>query len=270
MQGEPEPVAAVSNRKVQGLAGPVPVRLYRPTVTGRPPAIVYFHGGGWTVGDLEVADRPCRLLANAVGAVVVSVGYRLAPEHPFPAAYEDCMALTRWVCSHADELRVDATRVAVAGDSAGGNLAAAVALTARDEHLPLAAQLLAYPVLDMNFSTGSYIANAENGMLSRLTMQWFWDQYIGRQKIGNDTRAVPLRTSKLREVAPAFIATCELDVVRDEGNQYANRLREAGVAVKWRQYDGMVHGGLWMMAAVPSAREVFDDLVSAAREFLHA
>lgn len=269
MQGEREPVASVVDRIAPGPAGPVPVRVYRPTNTGQLPAIVYFHGGGWVVGNLEVADRLCRQLANAVGAMVLSVDYRLAPEDPFPAPYEDCLAVTRWVCGHALELNIDAARVAVAGDSAGGNLAAAVALAARDEHLSLAAQLLAYPVLDANFETESYRVNAEDRVLPRSTMQWFWKQYIGQQDIGDDARAMPLRASDLRFVAPAFIATCQLDVLRDEGNQYADRLRAAGVLVKGREYDGLVHGGLWMMAAMPSAVEVFDGMVDAARDFLH-
>jgi acetyl esterase len=267
MQGEPQAVAEVVNRPVPGGDGPVAARIYRPLLDGVLPAIVYFHGGGWVIGDLEIADRTCRELANATGAVVVSLDYRLAPEHPFPAAHDDCVAATEWVHREANMLGVDPRRVAVAGDSAGGNLAAAAALTLRGR-VPLAAQLLVYPVLDADFTTPGYRRRKDDEMLPQSTMRWFWEQYSAAADARFDARAAPLRARDLRGAAPAFIASCEFDPLRDQSKRYVQRLRADRVPVTWRDYEGLMHGGLWMMAATPSARIVFDGLVTAARELL--
>lgn len=266
LQGDPVEVASVLNRTVPGPAGEIPVRVYTPAGETPLPVVVYFHGGGWVIGDLEVVDRPCRLLASAAGVVVVSVDYRLAPEHRYPAAFDDCYAATVWVAEHAAELGGDPGRLAVAGDSAGGNLAAAVALAARDRGGPtLSAQLLLYPVTDFNFDTESYRENREGYLLTKAGMIWFWGHYLGAQALDKDPYACPLRADNLAGLPPAYVASSEYDPLRDEGEAYATRLREAGVAVTARRFDGMLHGFFWTLAATPSAAGVVDDLVAALR-----
>ncbi|MDT7693685.1 MAG: acetyl esterase [Pseudonocardiales bacterium] len=269
LQGEPVEVASVLDRTVPGPAGEIPVRVYTPAGEGPLPVVVYFHGGGWVIGDLEVVDQPCRQLASAAGAIVVSVDYRLAPEHRYPAAFDDSYAATVWVGAHAAEIGGDPARLAVAGDSAGGNLAAAVALAARDRGGPeLAAQLLIYPVTDFNFGTASYQDNREGYLLTKGSMQWFWAHYLGAQDLDKDPYACPLRADSLVGLPPAYVATSEYDPLRDEGEAYARRLEEAGVAVTAKRFDGMLHGFFWMLAAVPSAAGVLDDMVGVLRKAL--
>jgi acetyl esterase len=261
LQGDPVGLPSVVNRTVPGPAGEIPVRVYTPAGAAPLPVVVYFHGGGWVIGDLEVVDRPCRLLASVSGAIVVSVDYRLAPEHRYPAAFDDCYAATTWVAEHAGELGGDPTRLAVAGDSAGGNLGAAVALAARDRGGPvLAAQLLVYPVTDFNFGTESYRENREGYLLTKASMIWFWAHYLGAQALDKDPYACPLRADDLAGLPPAYVATSEYDPLRDEGEAYARRLREAGVAVTARRFDGMLHGFFWTLAATPSAAGVLEDI----------
>jgi acetyl esterase len=267
LQGEPVEVASVQDRTVPGPAGEIPVRVYTPAGEGPFPVVVYFHGGGWVIGDLEVVDQPCRQLASAAGAIVVSVDYRLAPEHRYPAAFDDSYAATVWVGAHAAEIGGDPARLAVAGDSAGGNLAAAVALAARDRGGPeLAAQLLIYPVTDFNFGTASYQDNREGYLLTKGSMQWFWAHYLGAQDLDKDPYACPLRADSLVGLPPAYVATSEYDPLRDEGEAYARRLEEAGVAVTAKRFDGLLHGFFWMLAAVPSAAGVLDDMVGVLRK----
>jgi acetyl esterase len=267
LQGEPVEVASVLDRTVPGPAGEIPVRVYTPAGEGPLPVVVYFHGGGWVIGDLEVVDQPCRQLASAAGAIVVSVDYRLAPEHRYPAAFDDSYAATVWVGAHAAEIGGDPARLAVAGDSAGGNLAAAVALAARDRGGPeLAAQLLIYPVTDFNFGTASYQDNREGYLLTKGSMQWFWAHYLGAQDLDKDPYACPLRADSLVGLPPAYVATSEYDPLRDEGEAYARRLEEAGVAVTAKRFDGLLHGFFWMLAAVPSAAGVLDDMVGVLRK----
>ncbi|MDT7565509.1 MAG: acetyl esterase [Pseudonocardiales bacterium] len=267
LQGEPVEVASVQDRTVPGPAGEIPVRVYTPAGEGPFPVVVYFHGGGWVIGDLDVVDQPCRQLASAAGAIIVSVDYRLAPEHRYPAAFDDSYAATVWVGAHAAEIGGDPARLAVAGDSAGGNLAAAVALAARDRGGPeLAAQLLIYPVTDFNFGTASYQDNREGYVLTKGSMQWFWAHYLGAQDLDKDPYACPLRADSLVGLPPAYVATSEYDPLRDEGEAYARRLEEAGVAVTAKRFDGMLHGFFWMLAAVPSAAGVLDDMVGVLRK----
>jgi acetyl esterase len=267
LQGEPVEVASVLDRTVPGPAGEIPVRVYTPAGEGPLPVVVYFHGGGWVIGDLEVVDQPCRQLASAAGAIVVSVDYRLAPEHRYPAAFEDSYAATVWIGAHAAEIGGDPARLAVAGDSAGGNLAAAVALAARDRGGPeLAAQLLIYPVTDFNFGTASYHDNREGYLLTKGSMQWFWAHYLGAQDLDKDPYACPLRADSLVGLPAAYVATSEYDPLRDEGEAYARRLEEAGVAVTAKRFDGLLHGFFWMLAAVPSAAGVLDDMVDVLRK----
>jgi acetyl esterase len=266
LQGEPVEVASVQNRTVPGPAGEIPVRVYTPVGAGQLPVVLYFHGGGWVIGDLEVVDRPCRQLASAAGAIVVSVDYRLAPEHRYPAAFDDCYAATAWVAEHAAELGGDPAKLAVAGDSAGGNLAAAVALAARDRTGPnLGAQLLIYPVTNFNFDTESYRENREGYLLTKSSMLWFWAHYLGAQDLDKDPYASPLRADNLVDLPPAYVATSEYDPLRDEGEAYALRLGEAGVPVTAKRFDGMLHGFFWTLAATPSAANILDDMVSVLR-----
>jgi acetyl esterase len=266
LQGEPEDLAT-QDRTVTGPAGEIPIRVYTPAGDGPKPVITYFHGGGWVIGDLDVCDNPVRRIANRTGAIVVSVDYRLAPEHTYPAAFDDCYAATAWVSEHAAELGGDPARIATCGDSAGGNLAAAVAIAARDRQgPPLAAQLLIYPVTDFNFTTKSYGENGEGYLLTKGSMQWFWAHYLGAQDLGKDPFACPARADNLVGLPPTFIATAEFDPLRDEGEAYAANLRAAGVHVTAKRYDGMLHGFAWTLGATPSGAVLIDDLTAAFRD----
>ncbi len=268
LQGEPEEIAT-EDRTIPGPAGDLPVRVYTPAGDGPKPVIVYFHGGGWVIGDLDVCDNPVRRIANRTGAVVVSVDYRLAPEHVYPAAFDDSFAATAWVAEHAAELGGDPERIATCGDSAGANLAAAVAIAARDRQGPrLAAQLLIYPVTDFNFTTGSYEQNGEGYLLTKGSMQWFWAHYLGAQELGKDAFACPARADNLVGLPPAFVATAEFDPLRDEGEAYAANLRTASVDVTAKRYDGMLHGFAWTLGATPSGAVMIDDLAAAFRRAL--
>ena len=263
LQGEPEEIAT-EDRTIPGPAGEIPIRVYTPAGEGPKPVIVYFHGGGWVIGELDTVDNPLRRIANRTGAVVVSVDYRLAPEHVYPAAFDDSYAATAWVAEHAAELGGDPERIAVSGDSAGGNLAAAVAIAARDRQGPrLAAQLLIYPVTDFDFTTESYEQNGEGYLLTKGSMQWFWAHYLGAQDLGKDPYACPARADDLAGLPPAFIATAEFDPLRDEGEAYAANLRIAGVDVTAKRYDGMLHGFAWTLGATPSGAALIDDLAAA-------
>ena len=256
--GEPEDVDVVESRSVPGPAGDIPVRVYRPAAAplGDPrPILVWFHGGGWVIGDLDTADVTCRALANATGAIVVSVDYRLAPEHRFPAAVDDCVAALEWVIAHGDELGGDPSRIAVGGDSAGGNLAAVVSLAARDKGIAVRHQLLVYPVTDATFTQPSIDENGEGYLLTKESMLWFGDHYLGAQGDPKDPRLSPLHADELAGVAPATVFTAEFDPLRDEGEAYAERLREADVAVELTRFDGMVHSFFAMGVVTPVAGE---------------
>lgn len=242
-RGEPEDVHRVENRTIPGPGGDLPVRIYRPSAATGLPLIVFFHGGGWVLGNLDSHDVVCRALANGVPAVVVSVDYRLAPEAKFPAPVEDCYAATVWAAENAASLGADANRLAVAGDSAGGNLAAAVCLMARDRSgPPIRHQVLAYPVTNYDFSTPSYERNAEGFGLSRDSMRWFWEHYLPDTASGSNPYASPLQAKDVSGLPPAFVLTAEYDPLCSEGDAYAERLREAGVAVRHRCYEGLIHG----------------------------
>jgi acetyl esterase len=246
----------------------VPVRVYRPDDSGGPsPALVFFHGGGWVVGSIETHDGTTRALAARSGCIVVSVDYRVAPDHRFPAAIDDAWAATRWVSEHADELGIDPARLAVGGDSSGGNLAAAVARRARDAGLPIALQLLIYPVTDHNFDTGSYDEFSEGYSLTREGMRWYWSQYLGDAD-GSDPDASPMRAADLTGLAPAFVASAGFDPLRDEGEAYARRLEDAGVPTTLVRYDGMIHGFLRMPAIIDRAADALDDLAAVLAEKL--
>jgi acetyl esterase len=254
-QGDPEPVGRVENRSFPGPGGDVPIRIYSPAGAGPHPVLVYFHGGGWVLCNLDTHDGTCRSLCNQAGCVVVSVDYRLAPEHKFPAGLEDCYAATRWVAERAATLGVDSARIAIGGDSAGGNLTACVALVARDRGGPgLVHQLLVYPVTDATFETPSYQQNAQGYFLTRDAMEWFWNHYLRGDADATDGYAAPLRARDLAGLPPATVITAEFDPLRDEGEAYGRRLREAGVPTRIERYDGLIHGFFGMTAMVAKAK----------------
>ena len=262
-------IAKVEDRRIPGPAGEIPVRIYRPDARGLLPALVYFHGGGWVIGSIETHDGSCRELANRVGCTVVSVDYRLAPEHRHPAAAEDCFAATKWVAENAASLGVDPKRIAIGGDSAGGNLAAAVALMARDRRGPaLRFQLLIYPVTDADFTRASYRENAEGYLLTTKAMEWFWDHYLPEAAQRREPYASPLRAKELAGLPPAFVITAEYDPLRDEGEAYARRLQQAGVATKLTRYHGAIHGFFAMGLLAEVARSAVSDAVTELRRAL--
>jgi acetyl esterase len=266
MQSEKETVAEVVDRHIQGPAGAIPVRIYTPEGKGPFPLVVFFHGGGWVFGSRDSHDGTCRALTNAIPAVVVSVDYRLAPEHPFPAAADDCYAATQWAADHAASINGEARRLAVAGDSAGGNLAAVVSLMARDRGGPkLAQQVLIYPVTNASFDTVSYLENGNGYFLTRDMMMWFWNHYAASPVARSHAYASPLRANDLSGVAPAFVLTAEYDPLRDEGEAYAARLRESGVAVQLRRYDAMFHGFFGMASLFPQAKEAMGEVAGILR-----
>jgi len=245
----PPPVASVADTKVKGAAGPLSARVYRNSLA-KSPTVVFFHGGGWVAGDLETHDRQARLLAIETGAVVVSVDYRRPPETRFPGAFEDAFAAVKDIFERIDEFGKDNRRVGVAGDSAGGNLAATVAIACRDAGIGLAAQLLVYPVTDVagNFADAqenarfpSRAENAEGYFLSRAVMEWFAGHYLADVKHGTDWRVSPLRAKSLAGLAPAIVCTAWFDPLRDEGKAYADALAAAGVATRYYQGAGLIH-----------------------------
>ena len=267
--GEGEPVAHVADREIPGPAGPVPTRLYRPEAGGPLPLLVYFHGGGWVLGGLASHDVVCRSLANAAGCAVLAIDYRLAPEHTFPAAVDDCYAAAAWAVGHAASLGADPARVAIGGDSAGGNLTAVVAQLARDRGgPPLRFQLLVYPATDANTDTPSYHENATGYFLELEGMRWFYDHYLPAGTDRTDPRVSPMRTADLRGLPPALVITAEFDPLRDEGDAYAARLREAGVPVTLTRYHGMIHGFFGMGPLLDQGKRAVSEAAAALRTAL--
>lgn len=265
--GPGEPVTDVQNRTIPGPAGEIPVRIYRPEGEGPFPVLVFFHGGGWVICSLDTHDGTCRQLANRAGCVVVSVDYRLAPEHTFPAAPDDCYAATVWAVEHAAELGGDPARVAIGGDSAGGNLTAVVAQMARDRGAPpLVFQLLVYPVTDRDFETPSMQENAEGYLLGREDMRWFWGHYLADDADARNPYAAPLQADDLAGLPPALVITAEYDPLRDEGEAYGKRLQEAGVPTTVSRYDGMFHGFFGMTEMLDRAKDAVDEATVALRQ----
>ena len=252
------PVGSTEERTVPGAEGDLRARVYRPEGAGPFPTVAFFHGGGWVIGDLDTHDNMVRTVCRGARAVVVAVDYRLAPEHPFPAAAEDAVAAARWVAQHLDELGGD-ERLAVAGDSAGGNLAAVVAQQLRDEGTPLVGQFLIYPAVDAEGEYASRVENATGYFLEKDTMDWFYGHYRGAWADAVDARLSPLHGADLSGLPPAVVVTAEYDPLRDEGEAYGRALEAAGVPAEVRRYDGMIHGFFDMGTVSPAARAAIDE-----------
>jgi len=264
----PAAVARVAERDIAGPGGALKLRIYTPPGAGRFPLMLFFHGSGFVLCSLDTHDGMCRNLCAGIGCVVVSVDYRLAPEHKFPAGLEDCLAATRWAAAHAGELGADPARIMVAGDSAGGNMAAVTALRIRDEGGPrLCGQLLLYPVTDYHTpGTPSYAENAEGYGLTRDTMEWFWRHYLGDAAEAAHPHAAPLRAADLSRLPPALVMSAEYDPLRDEAERYGERLRTAGVTVKITRRPGVNHGFLFWVGLVDKAGEAMAETCAWARQ----
>ena len=256
--GPVEAIYEITHRFIPGPTADLPIRIYRPTSKSNSPAIVYFHGGGWVLNFLDIYDASLARLANQSGATIISVNYQKAPEHPFPTPFDDCYATLEWVIAHADELQIDPTRIGVAGDSAGANLASGVALKARDNKITLAFQVLIYPCNGRDFETASYINNASGYGLSTQAMQWFWSQYLQREADHHNPYAVPMIADTFSALAPAIIITAQYDPLLSDGEQYAELLQRDGVSIFYKEFAGMIHGFFTNMAVTPAAREAID------------
>lgn len=268
LSGERVEVDEVREESVPVDGGTIPVRVYRPAGAGPLPVVLFVHGGGWVIGDLDTYDSVPRRLCRDSGAVVVSVGYRLAPEARFPTAADDCLAAARWVVEHADELGVDPERLAVCGDSAGGNLAAVLTQDVRAAGGPaVRAAALIYPATDLGAEGGSMTENATGYFLQRDDMTWFGEQYLTDPSQVSDPRASPAR-GDLAGLPPTFVATCEFDPLRDQGEAYADALRAAGVEVTARRYDGMIHGIINLTGVVDGGGELLADVAGFLRTTL--
>ncbi|MEM7015855.1 MAG: alpha/beta hydrolase [Pseudomonadota bacterium] len=267
LQGAPESVANVENQAIPGPAGEIPVRIYTPEGTGPFPLLVYYHGGGWVIMDLDSHDGICRALCNAANCVVMSVDYRLAPEAKYPAAVDDCYAALEWAAANAGSLSAKADCIAVAGDSAGGNLSAIISQLARDRNGPkLVYQVLHCPVTNYGYDFPSYEENAEGYMLTIHSMKWFWGHYLNNDSDGESTMASPLRADNLSGLPPALVQTAEFDPLRDEGIEYAKKLEAAGVSTKLNNYAGMVHDPFLMFGVIPQGRAMIDEAAACLRE----
>ena len=264
--------ARIADFVAESSASTIPVRVYRPAAAADDdvlPGVVYFHGGGWVLGDLSTHDEVCRALTNLAGCAIVSVDYRLAPEHKFPAAVDDAIEATQWVVRMASTLNIDRARIAVAGDSAGATLAAVVAIALRDTGGPsLAMQVLIYPSTDMAEATASHEEYAKGYGLTRDNILWFRDAYLANEEDAQDWRASPLRTADLSRLPQTYIITAGFDPLRDEGRLYADRLHQAGVDVTYECFDGMIHGFIIMGGVIAAARHALYRVAQALRPAL--
>jgi acetyl esterase len=264
----PEPVAKVEERKIKGAAGEIPVRIYWPSGKkgGALPVVHYIHGGGWVIADLAVYDASPRAIANAAGAIVVSSHYRQAPEHKFPAAHEDSFAAYQWVLANAKSLGGDPAAVAVMGESAGGNMAAAITMMAKQKNVAMPAhQVLVYPVANYAFDTESYQQNADAKPLGKAGMQWFFKHYLESEKDGENPMVSLLKANDLSGLPPATVITAGIDPLRSEGKAYADKLKEAGVRVDYKNYDGVTHEFFGMGAVVPDAKQAVKQAANGLR-----
>jgi acetyl esterase len=268
--GPEEPVAQVENRTIPGPSQPIPIRVYRPMKKETLPALMFFHGGGFVICNLDTHDRQCRALANASGCAVISVDYRLAPEHKYPAAVEDAYAATQYLAEHAAEFGIDSSRIAVGGDSAGGNLAAVVSLLSRDRGGPrLKFQLLIYPLVDFEdkspsmrqFGQGDHFLTIEG-------MDWFKKSYLASADAAREPSASPINATDFRGLPPAMVITAECDPLRDQGEAYARKLEAAGVQVELKRYEGMIHPFLSLAGIIDAGKTAIADAAAAIRGVL--
>jgi acetyl esterase len=263
---QPPAVAHVEDRRIPGPAGSIPIRIYTPSGNGPFPVLVYYHGGGFVIGDLESHDGVCRQLTNGAGCVTVAVDYRLAPEAKFPAAVDDCYAATRWVSEHAAQLNADPNRLAVGGDSAGGNLAAVISTMARDQKTPkIEFQLLIYPATDITCAAPSHKTNTEY-ILTPADIRWFMGHYLRSDDDRRNPLASPLFTASFKGLPPALIITAEFDPLRDEAEDYGRKLREAGVPVQVSRYEGMVHGFISMNEMIDKGKDGIAEAAAALKK----
>ena len=258
LAGAVEPLAQLQNRFIPGPTADLPIRIYRPTLRANQSVIIYFHGGGWVLNFLDIYDASLSRLANQSGVTVISVNYQKAPEHPFPTPFDDCYATLLWVANNAEVLSINRNRIFVAGDSAGANLAAAVAIKARDNEITLAGQLLIYPCIDRDFTTDSYKKLATGYGLSTTAMKWFWEQYLQGDAHDANPYAVPMSAHSFSKLAPAVIITAEFDPLLSDGEKYAAALSSADVPVYYQKFDGMIHGFFTNMAITPVATLAID------------
>ena len=264
---EPPELKSANPLKIPSAAGAIPARIYTPTKLrqsgGLSPCLVFFHGGGWVIGDLDSHDVVCRKLAHESELIVISVDYRLAPEHKFPAAVDDAIAATKWVAANAKQLGIDASRLMVGGDSAGGNLAAVVSLAARDGNGPkIAGQVLIYPATDFAMKHPSHSEPETSILLTHTVIRWFRDHYLNGAADGQDWRASPALAKTLAGLPPAYVLTAGADPLRDEGNEYAARLKDAGVAVTTRTFPGQFHGFFTMGKLLPQANVAASEIAA--------
>jgi acetyl esterase len=261
---EPPPMQCVQAISIPGPAGAIPARLYTPLTLrkadGMSPCLVFFHGGGWVIGDLDSHDVVCRTLALDGEMIVIAVDYRLAPEHKFPAAIDDAVAATAWIADNAMELNVDVTRICVGGDSAGGNLAAVVAIAAREAGPPLQGQVLIYPATNFRMTHPSHSEPEVDALLTRSVMRWFRDHYLNGARDVEDWRASPALIDDFSALPPAYVLTAGADPLRDEGDELAARLKEAGGKVAYKSYSGQFHGFVTMGKILPKANEALHEI----------
>ena len=273
LQPDPIEIAETRDIRMEGPGGEIAMRLYRgrPSLPGTPqPALVFFHGGGWVIGGLDSHDTICREIAHRSGCTLISVDYRLAPEHRFPAAVDDAIAATRWISGNATQLNIDPARLSVGGDSAGGNLAAVVAIDARDNDGPaIRSQVLIYPATDMSLDTESYAAMADRPPISRATMEWFINHYVPDAAERTDWRAAPLRARDLAHLPSAFVLTAGYDPLRDEGNAFAGALAAAGTPCTLKQFPGQIHGFLNMGRINGQTDEALEVIATALKTALY-
>lgn len=269
LQRPAPPVQSVTTRFIPGPTADLPIRIYRPNTDHDVPAVLMLHGSGWVICNIDVADEPARTLSIDTGFVVITVNYQKAPEHPYPQPLDDCEATFRWIIDHADELGVDKDRVAVVGDSAGGNLAAGLCLRTRDQSQAApAAQALLYPALAPDFTTSSHRAHDVGNGLATADMRWFWGHYLQGRLDNPDSYAAPSSANDLAGLPSAYIATAEHDVLNDDGSTYAQRLAAAGVSVQHDDYPGMIHGFYWMDAVLDDAATLQRKLAAWLRRTL--
>ena len=256
--GPVEAIREITNRFIPGPTADLPIRIYRPTDNPAAPAIVHFHGGGFVLNYLDMYDASMARLANQSGFTIIGVNYQKAPEHPFPIPFDDCFATLIWVREHSVDLRINPNFIGVAGDSAGATLASAVALKARDNKIDLKFQLLIYPCNGRDFTTDSYINMATGYGLTTEAMKWFWNQYLQGSDHDQSPYAIPMTAESFADLAPAIIITAEFDPLLSDSEEYAERLRSAGVSVTYRQFDGMIHGFFTNMAVTPTSQIAID------------